>query len=62
MEIKMDKTVTISIEAAEIIDRWFLPANPAKLRRGPSADQRNEARAAVLELRAAVKAALRKEG
>lgn len=30
----MADTVTISKEAAEIINRWFLPLNPNKLRRG----------------------------
>lgn len=55
----MTDTITISKEAAEIINRWFLPTNPNKLRR-PQAGE-----AAVQEARKACqefKTALQKEG
>ena len=55
-----NETVTISKEAAEIIDRWFLPVNPNKLRirAGANREAVDMAKAAAHEL----KAALRKEG
>jgi len=47
--------VTISKQSAEILDRWFLPHNPAKIRRPKDIATRTKIRAAIQELRTAIR-------
>jgi hypothetical protein len=57
----MADTVTISKETAEIINHWFLPLNPNKLRRGYK-HQDDEVLVKVRTACHEFKTALQKEG
>lgn len=61
----MTDTVTISKETAEIIDRWFLPLNPNKMRRGykhQSDEVLVRVRGACQEFKTALRQPSKKEG